>query len=180
MRRLVLAALLAAAVIVQAARAQEPAPPAAAEPEPAAPDPVARYLERYRQLPPSLMFTEDEATRIREAMAKRPASSGHESAAATADEPVPDQDKDKPPPKLDTNLTLSGIMFFGANDWTVWINGIPHHPDTKPPGFDIVAVTPDHVDLAVPWGIQGKQAVRMEPNQTFVATLGQVVEGPTQ
>ncbi|GAA0597541.1 hypothetical protein GCM10009099_38470 [Caenispirillum bisanense] len=80
-------------------------------------------------------------------------------------------------PRLRDRLYLSGIVYGGVGDWTVWLNGRPLRP-AEPKGnlFEVIEVTPRQVVLLVAWGDTTRQVV-LEPNQTFDPAYGRVVEG---
>lgn len=79
-------------------------------------------------------------------------------------------------PFLRTPLHLSGIVWAGPGDWTVWLNGRAVRPGETAALYSITQVDARRVVLDVAWG-ESTKVVQLEPNQTFVPSLGQVVEG---
>jgi hypothetical protein len=74
-------------------------------------------------------------------------------------------------------LFLGSIMYYGPKDWTIWINGSPIGPDQDFQAFQVTDIGPRFVELLVPLSVQGMRPVRLEPNQTFIAESGIIVEG---
>lgn len=81
-------------------------------------------------------------------------------------------------PRLRDPLYLSGILYAGPGDWTIWINGQPLRPGDKGNMFEVIEVTGRHIVLLVAWGESTRQVV-LEPNQTFLPAYAAVVEGRT-
>lgn len=77
-------------------------------------------------------------------------------------------------------LYLSTIVYYSPDEWTVWINGQPIGPKQDFQTFQITAISPRHVELLVPLSAQGMRPVKLEPNQSFIADSGVVIEGPWQ
>jgi hypothetical protein len=115
-------------------------------------------------VPDTLMFTIDELNEIQSRAAaigrKKEDDSSNNGAIESA------------------TLYLSTIVYYGPQDWTVWVNGIPIRPGQEFQAFQITDIQPDHVELMVPLSAQGMRPVRLSPNQTFIAKTGTVVEGP--
>ena len=74
-------------------------------------------------------------------------------------------------------LYLGSIMYYGPADWMIWINGSPIGPNQDFQAFQVTEITPRYVELLVPLSVQGMRPVRLEPNQTFIASSGIIVEG---
>lgn len=74
-------------------------------------------------------------------------------------------------------LYLSTILYSGPNDWTIWVNGKPISPGQDFQDFEVLDIGPRFVELRVPLSAQGMRPVRLEPNQTFIARSGAIVEG---
>jgi hypothetical protein len=113
-----------------------------------------------RRIPDTLMFTIDEFNEIKDRIAggeitdeKKQAELGVEA------------------------LFLSSILYTGPKDWTIWINGSPIGPDQDFQAFQVTDIGPRYVELLVPLSVQGMRPVRLEPNQTFIAESGIIVEG---
>lgn len=79
-------------------------------------------------------------------------------------------------PRLRDPLYLSGILYAGPGDWTIWINGQPLRPGDKGNLFEVIEVTDRRIVLLVAWGETTRQVV-LEPNQTFLPAYAAVVEG---
>ena len=48
-----------------------------------------------------------------------------------------------------TNLHLQGIAFVNSRQWTVWINNERIDPDHPHPNFNVIAVSPSKVNVAL-------------------------------
>ena len=77
----------------------------------------------------------------------------------------------------EASLYLSTILYYGRDDWTAWINGVPISPGESFQSFTVTDIGPSYVELLVPLSAQGMRPVRLAPNQTFVTDTGTVVEG---
>ena len=73
------------------------------------------------------------------------------------------------------NIHVSAIADLGDGHWTVWANGWRITPGHQPPGFQVVSVHDDEVDLIVDDGPGVR--VRLHPSQTWRAAYHDVVEG---
>jgi hypothetical protein len=133
------------------AAAASATPSVGASPEGAAP---------RRRLPDTLMFTIDEFNEIKDRIA------GGEITDAQRQEALGVE-----------ALFLGSIMYYGPKDWTIWINGSPIGPDQDFQAFQVTDIGPRFVELLVPLSVQGMRPVRLEPNQTFIAESGIIVEG---
>jgi len=136
------------------------AQPATSEPavEDASAAPVAAKMRRA--VPDTLMFTIDEFNEIKDRQA-----------GGEVTEEARLQEAGNQP------LYLGTIMYFGPKDWTIWINGAPIGPNQDFQSFQVTNITPRYVELLVPLSVQGMRPVRLEPNQTFIAESGIIVEG---
>lgn len=130
--------------------AQEAAPPAS-EPEKAA-----------RSIPDTLMFSIDELNDARTRAASANRNEGERGARDAIE---------------DATLYLSTILYYGPDEWTIWVNGSPITARQDFSSFEITSIGPDFVELLVPLSAQGMRPVRLSPNQTFVVQSGAVVEG---
>lgn len=149
--------LLAAPAVAQdAAPAQPPAEAAAAPATEPPVDPAS--------LPVTLMFSLKERVAIEAAMRE----GGLDRSAGEPAAPLR--------PFLRTPLYLSGILWSAPGDWTVWLNGRALRPGDSGLLYSIAEVDARRVVLAVAWG-ESTRLVQLEPNQTFVPSTGQVVEG---
>lgn len=112
----------------------------------------------------SLLFSPDEVVAVRNAIA---ALTG----ASTPDvNNVPVEAKHALP-----NIYLSALVDFGDDQWTVWANGYRISPQHPAPGFRIVSVKENKVEIVT----EGEQPVRFElhPYQTWRAAQHDIVEG---
>ncbi|MGE0282890.1 MAG: hypothetical protein AB7E79_03715 [Rhodospirillaceae bacterium] len=115
------------------------------------------------EIPDTLMFTVDEINEIQSRMAAGNQAGSNERSADGIE---------------NATLYLSTILYFGPENWTVWINGAPIGPRHDFQEFEITAIDSNSVELVVPLSAQGMRPVRLAPNQTFVARTGDIVEGP--
>lgn len=116
-----------------------------------------------RLLPKTLMFTLKERMSIEGAL--REGGFNRDDADATT-----------PRPRRRQPLYLSGLLYRGPSDWTIWINGRALHPGDTGDLFSVADVDSQAVTLAVDWG-ETTRLVRLEPHQTFVPAESGVVEG---
>lgn len=113
-----------------------------------------------RRIPDTLMFSIDELNDIKDRI-----SSGEVTNSASGEE------------FKARALYLGSILYSSPKDWTIWINGQPIGPNQDFQVFQVTEITPRHVELLVPLSAQGMRPVRLEPNQTFIAESGIIVEG---
>lgn len=146
-----------AAVGAAESRAQEASASAAAEQQESAPESQAPIS---REVPDTLMFSIDDLNDIQSRIAGGSDGDRDDSAIEEA------------------TLYLSTILYYGPNDWTIWINGLPINPGENFRSFQVTDIGPSHVDLLVPLSAQGMRPVRLAPNQTFITSSGTIVEGP--
>jgi hypothetical protein len=143
-----------------AAQPQTPAP-AAASAETASESPADAKAPKP-QLPSTLMFSIDELNDIQSRIASDEAEEGEAGASDKIE---------------NATLYLSTILYYGPKDWTIWVNGKPIGPADEFPEFQVTDIGSRFVELLVPLSAQGMRPVRLEPNQTFIAKSGAVVEG---
>ena len=143
-------------------------PTLAAEPANAKPQPSAGAGPQIfdSQPPETVMFSIDELTEIRNRMVQ---GGGAE-----------DRDNSGNNPIEDASLYLSTILYYGPEEWTFWLNGVPIGPKQELQSIEVTAITPSYVELLVPLSAQGMRPVRLSPNQSFITKSGVVVEGPTK
>jgi hypothetical protein len=79
--------------------------------------------------------------------------------------------------RLSYDLYVSSIVYRSPADWMVWINGKAYTRGDKTVLFQINRVTPQFVELIIPWGAVGEQKIQLAPNQTFIAGTGLIAEG---
>lgn len=106
---------------------------------------------------PSLFFTQDQRAQI-------------------------DEEVRKTPPDIAARarhlLHLSSIMYFGADNWTLWLQGKRWTPSTTDPNVTIRSVTPTDVRLSVK--LQNGailDSVLLRPHQSLNLLNGEVMEG---
>ena len=136
--------------------------PAAAQPAPAAAPADARSATGRRIVPDSIMFTIDELNDIK-------------SRVRTGETTEEERNARNAQAKA---FYLSSILYYGPNEWTIWVNGRPIGPRQDFETFRVTEITPQYVKLLVPLSAQGMRPIKLEPNQTFVAESGVVIEGP--
>ena len=73
------------------------------------------------------------------------------------------------------NVYLSAVAEFSPGHWTVWANGYRIVPGHEAPGFKIVAVQDDRVEIAV--DSDPPAHFSLQPHQTWLARSNSVVEG---
>ncbi|HUY69192.1 MAG TPA: hypothetical protein VMV79_07815 [Alphaproteobacteria bacterium] len=119
-------------------------------------EPVPPALAAPPQGPPavSLFFTPAETAQI----AALAASGGAETAAA--------------------DLSLGAVIYYGPNDWSVWLQGACWTPVTAArPDLRILGVAPDLVRLM--WTPQSgpPRTISLRAHQTYQIATGKIVEG---
>ena len=120
-----------------------------------------------QQPAPSLMFTPAEVAAMLKALTPS-TETGEASPDAQAAEPG------TVAPRV-PNVFVSAVADFGDGQWTVWANGYRIAPDRQPPGFHVVSVQDNMVEIVV----SGEQAAhfRLRPYQTWRAGHPDIVEG---
>ncbi len=151
-----LAVVVATIILMPCMRSQ--AQDVAAKPETPADAAVAAPT---RRIPDTLMFSIDELNDIQSRIGATEEENARERSNAIEG----------------ATLYLSTILYTSPTEWTIWVNGKPISPGQDFQEFEIVDIGPRFVELRVPLSAQGMRPVRLEPNQTFVASSGAVVEG---
>jgi len=125
---------------------------------------------------PSLMFSPADVAAIEKAQATALQPVGTATAEPVGEQ-APEAESEAPPPPKPTvpNVYVSAIVDLGDGQWTVWANGYRITPGRQPPGFTVLAVADDAVDIAV----TGEQPARfrLHPFQTWRSRQGDIVEG---
>jgi hypothetical protein len=147
-----------AAALVAAAFAQDVAPASVQQKD-------TTLVAPDRDIPDTLMFDIDEYNEIQGRLASAGESDSQRNGASSIEK---------------ASLYLSTILYYGPDEWTIWVNGVPVGPDQDFQSFSVTSVGPNFVELLVPLSAQGMQPVRLSPNQTFIAASGTVVEGKWQ
>ncbi len=158
--RVILIAAALLFVVGGAASAQAPGP---TPPEGSSAAKGASAIPRA-ELPDTLMFSIDEVNEIQSRVAAGSQKAGGGEGSAEGIE--------------NATLYLSTILYFGPENWTIWINGRPIGPRQDFQEFKVTAIDAMSVELVVPLSAQGMRPVRLSPNQTFVAKTGDIIEGP--
>jgi hypothetical protein len=144
------AALLLSGLAAIAGQAQTPAPDAA--------PPHTRRT--------SLLFDTAEAESMQKAL-----SEVGKPRAPVAPDPADQADTAPAIP----NVYLSAVAQFGPGQWTVWVNGYRIVPGRQAPGFQVLSVRDDQVEIAVTGDPPARFVLR--PNQTWLAQSDAIVEG---
>lgn len=117
----------------------------------------------------SLLFNDHEIELINEALAGGPEE---EQSAAPAAPRVVKQ------PVGPTLLHLSAIVYFSPSSWTIWLNGERVTPDRWPKHIEALAVERDSIQVKLRIGDDRLPlSVQLWPNQTYIVSTGNVVEG---
>ena len=156
--RLVLVVSVSAGVTAFAAAPAEQSPAGPPKGADTSAAPVA-----VRRIPDTLMFTIDELTDIQSRISSASAAESSDKGQSDAIESAA--------------LYLSTIVYYGPQNWTIWVNGKPIGPEQDFQSFKVTDIGPRFVEFLVPLSAQGMRPVRLEPNQTFIAKSGAVVEG---
>lgn len=114
----------------------------------------------------SLMFTAVEVARLEQAIAAGPLyrlneASGPEAARS----------------RLRQSLYLSGIVYNGPDNWSIWINNQRIAPGTGTTHYQVVSVSETQVTLLVPWGEGSVRQVELSVNQRFQPQRGSITGG---
>lgn len=73
------------------------------------------------------------------------------------------------------NIYVSAVADYGSGRWTVWANGLRIAPGREAPGFKIVAVRDDRVEIMVDG--DPPERVVLRPHQTWLSASDDIVEG---
>ncbi|WP_199175496.1 hypothetical protein [Telmatospirillum siberiense] len=113
----------------------------------------------------TLLFSAEEAAAIRRALA------GQSEGGASADmEKAVSAGKGGA-----ANIFVSALVDLGNGQWTVWANGYRISPDHQPPGFRVISVKENDVEIVT----LGDEPARfhLRPFQTWRAARHDIVEG---
>ncbi|HIJ38901.1 MAG TPA: hypothetical protein HPP80_08405 [Rhodospirillaceae bacterium] len=119
---------------------------------------------------PSLLFTPDEVAAIERAMG------GSDKGNAAAEEQTGTGEAEEKKSGAQPNIYVSAVMEIGKDDWTVWANGYRIKADHQPPGFQVVGVRNNVVDIVVQQGDQTYK-LKLQPFQTWRSAHHDVIEG---
>lgn len=120
---------------------------------------------------PSLIFSDIEMSAVEKALSAYDKISGNSGPSESETPGGPDE----MPPTSQPNVTVSAVMDFGDGNWTVWANGYRIRPGHQAPGFTVVGVKNDVVDIVVPG--EQETRLRLKANQTWRARHRDVIEG---
>ena len=89
---------------------------------------------------------------------------------------VIDKEVRKAPRPLNRDaVTLGAVLYYGPNNWTVWLRGEKWTPETDRPNLRILDVTPDSVRLSLtPHEGAKPQTIMLRPYQTYNVSSGRV------
>ena len=107
---------------------------------------------RADDAPPSLFFTPDEAQVIDALAAK-------EGNAAQDD------------------IRLGAVLYYGPQNWALWLQGILWTPQTDRPDLHVLDVAGDAVKLRLTDALAGTRDITLKPHQTYRMATGEIVEG---
>ncbi|MCB2108599.1 MAG: hypothetical protein KDE14_12910 [Rhodobacteraceae bacterium] len=113
-------------------------------------------------VPDTIMFTIDELNEIKDRISTGAIDTEQSNGPQSFDQPT---------------LYLQSILYYGPDEWTIWVNGVPVGPKEEFQTFQVTDITPRYVQLLVPLSAQGMRPVRLEPNQTFITESGIIIEG---
>ena len=140
----------------------------------ASPDPLEQTFGK-----PVFMLTDDEAVALRQARlsaAGRAARTGPESDASADGGAGGDAAQDVPPPL--EPVYLAGILYTGAENWTIWLDGERLTAGQRHPAFTIRRIGPTRV--RVQWEPERRDEsfiFTLAPRQSFDPGAGTVVDG---
>lgn len=87
-------------------------------------------------------------------------------------------DNMKPEHQDASGIHLGAVMYYGPEDWTLWLQGTKWTPESSKPDLHIISVAPNEVHLS--WLRSAKalpQDITLRPYQTFQISSGKIVEG---
>ncbi len=77
------------------------------------------------------------------------------------------------------DVHLGAILYFGKDDWSVWLQGEKHTPETARDDIRILKVTPQNVTLSVsPDDGSTPIDVTLAPNQSYRISTKKIISGP--
>lgn len=77
-----------------------------------------------------------------------------------------------------SGIHLGAVIFYGVNNWKIWIQNKEWTPETRNTDLQVLDVTPTEVRLK--WNgtaSLGPQEVHLKPHQTFQTSTGRIIEG---
>lgn len=82
---------------------------------------------------------------------------------------------DKLSPADQSSIRLGAILYYGPQDWAVWLQGRRWTPQTEDKDIRILAVTPDDVRILWQTGPKDEREMTLRPNQIYKKALGRLV-----
>ncbi len=74
------------------------------------------------------------------------------------------------------NIHLGAILYYGANDWTLWLQGEKWTPETSREDIEVLDVSEDRVRVLWNNPENKKQVeVVLRPNQSYQIATGEVI-----
>lgn len=65
-------------------------------------------------------------------------------------------------------IRLGAILYFGEDDWTIWLQGEKWTPETRRDDIRVIAVTPRSVTLIIRDENGEDKEVVLAPNETYI------------
>jgi hypothetical protein len=90
----------------------------------------------------------------------------------------PDNQSDKPFDPGPRVISLSGLVYQGPNDWTIWLNGTRVTPKNIPDRVMGLTVKPDRIHLR--WMDIGNQRIvnlTLRPHQRYLLDTDTIISG---
>ena len=82
-------------------------------------------------------------------------------------------------PAGEGDISLGAIMFYGADDWALWLQGEWWTPQTAHKNLRVLDVTADEVRLS--WREDAdspEHEITLKPNQTYQIATGKIIASP--
>jgi len=77
------------------------------------------------------------------------------------------------------DLRLDAIIYYGDNDWTLWLQGERWTPDTIRENIKILRVTPTEATFDWKEGVTAPpQKITLKPNQYYQISTGKIIAQP--
>jgi hypothetical protein len=90
-----------------------------------------------------------------------------------------DMSAHKTPPEHEGDIHLGAIVYYGPDDWSLWLQGEKWVPGMEHTDLRVLEVTADHVQLL--WrGENGaaQQEFTLKPNESFEIATGKIISPP--
>jgi hypothetical protein len=85
----------------------------------------------------------------------------------------------KSAPVGEGDISLGAVMYYGQDDWSLWLRGEHWTPETSHDDLRVISVTADEVHLS--WREEAGGAEReitLRPHQTFQIATGKIITSP--